>query len=183
MKRVLFIAIEEYLNNHLQLKIDTDGQFVFHKLDTVKFMEQANNRIESGKSQRTLYDFILIYIEKLNNRNLYKSNGVLNEAAFYRYAHIDKTTWSDIKWDKIIPKKKTLLKLIIALHLNEDEAVELLHLGASDFSPKDIRDQVILALIDLKCYDYCDVYDALEQYRSIYGKNAFENIYDTREIK
>lgn len=133
-------------------------------------------RITKVEKEETLHEKILSYIKRLNNRNFYKKNGELNATNFCIYAHIDKSTWSELTKGKIVPKKKTLLKLVIALHLNEDEAVDLMRRGSNGFDPKDRRDQIILALIDLKCYDSSEVYEVLEVYREKDG-SSFENIY------
>ena len=101
------------------------------------------------------------------------------QAAFYKYAYIDKSTWSELRWNLVVPKKKTLLKLIIALRLNEEEAEDLMRRGSSSFNPKDLRDQIILALIDIQCYNPDDVYEVLEEYR-LHGSQKFENIYDSK---
>lgn len=138
---------------------------------------QINSRLQAMEYEESLYDIVIRYIQRLNNENFFKKNGEVNDAAFYRYACIDKSTWSDIKYSQVLLKKKTLLKLIIALRLNEEEAEDLLRRGSSGFDPKDIRDQIILALIDIRCYEIEDVYEVLEEYRTK-GSQKFQNIYD-----
>lgn len=136
-----------------------------------------SSRLDAMVCEDSLYDVVIRYIKRLNNENFFKKNGEVNDAAFYRYACIDKSTWSDLKYSQVVLKKKTLLKLVIALRLNEEEAEDLLRRGSSGFDPKDIRDQIILALIDIRCYEIEDVYEVLEEYRKK-GKQKFQNIYD-----
>ena len=136
-------------------------------------------RMVHGQKEATLYEKILEYIRRLNNPAFFRKNGEIKESGFYKYAYIDKSTWSELRWNIVVPKKKTLLKLVIALRLNEEEAVDLLRRGSNSFNPKDLRDQIILALIDLQCYNPDEVYAVLEEYR-LHGSQKFENIYDSK---
>lgn len=138
---------------------------------------QISSRLKAMAYEESLYDVVIRYIERLKDERFFKKNGDVNDAAFYRYACIDKSTWSDLKYSQVLLKKKTLLKLVIALRLNEDEAEDLLRRGSSGFDPKDMRDQIILALIDIRCYEIEDVYEVLEEYRAM-GSQKFQNIYD-----
>lgn len=133
-------------------------------------------RITHGQKEATVYEKVLEYIKRLNNPAFFRKNGEIKESAFYQYAYIDKSTWSELRWNLVVPKKKTLLKLAIALRLNEQEAVDLMQRGSNSFNPKDLRDQIILALIDIQCYNPNEVYEVLEEYR-LHGSQKFENIY------
>lgn len=155
----------------------TDVQFWAINAKVSDLFEGAfEDRKRQGEKEMSLYDTILHYIKRLNNPDFFSKLGNIKEAAFYEYALIDKSTWSSIKYNTIIPSKKTLLKLVIALRLNETEAKDLLRKGSNSFDLKDMRDQVILALIDIKCYDITDVYEVLEEYRNK-GPKKFDNIY------
>ena len=139
------------------------------------YIEQAVlAREKSAKETGTLYSYVC---EKMKRYSRFvKKNGKLDESGFYTYARIDKTTWSNIRWNLRTPSKETLLKLVFALMLNEKEADELLKRGCNSLNEQDPRDRVVLALIDVRCYDIESVYDVLEEY----GKNGaqpFKNIY------
>jgi len=172
MDTKLLCAVEEYRNGR---RLHAPAYPKTEKIDE-EIAAVIDQRIHVGMDEESLYELVLRYIRRLNNDNFYRKNGNLNEAAFYQQALIDKSTWSELRWNQVVPTKKTLLKLVIALHLNEAEATELMHKGSSSFDPKDIRDQIILALIDLRRYDICEVYDVLEEYR-LNGPRPFENIY------
>ena len=78
-----------------------------------------------------------------------------------------------------LPQKETMLKLVIALRLNEADATKLLSKASCSFNDTDLRDMVILACIDVCCYDIETVYDILEEYADD-GPNRprrFKNIY------
>ena len=174
MTEELFRKVDECL----QKKLASPIPFNF---TTAKVSVDVGNRIgqrfRTMEQEDSLYDVVVRYVKRLNDIRFYFKNGEVNDAAFYRYACIDKSTWSDLKHSLIVPKKKTLLKLVIALRLNEREAVDLMRRGSNSFDPKDMRDQIILSLIDLSCYEIEDVYEVLEEYRNK-GPQKFENIYD-----
>ncbi len=136
-------------------------------------------RMVHGQKEATVYEKVLEYIKRMNNPAFFRKNGEIKESSFYKYAYIDKSTWSELRWNLVVPKKKTLLKLVIALRLNEEEAVDLMRRGSNSFNPKDLRDQIILALIDIQCYNPYEVYEVLEEYR-LHGSQKFENIYDSK---
>lgn len=137
----------------------------------------VEQRMAFGQKEATLYEKIMEYIRRQNNPAFFRKNGEIKESGFYHYAYIDKSTWSELRWNLVVPKKKTLLKLVIALRLNEEEAVDLMRRGSSSFNPRELRDQIILALIDIRCYEPDTVYEVLEEYRQ-HGARSFENIYD-----
>lgn len=182
MNIFLLCAVEDILKRRSGASNPIQGQLpVLEKVDPM-VARSIELRMQRGEKESTLYEVIIGHIKQLNNPGFYRKNGELKESAFYKYAYIDKSTWSELRWNLITPKKKTLLKLVIALHLNEEAAIDLMHRGASSFDPKDLRDQIILALIELKCYNPDDVYDVLEEYR-LHGTQKFENIYEMKERK
>lgn len=170
MNNMILIKVEEYLNSH-----------PVSEQTGISFKEKIPPRIKAAienrqTEQESFYDFLCKWLER---RKWVKKSGKLDEAGFYQYAMIDKNTWSNIRWNKGRPSQETLLKLVIGLRLNEQEANELMRKGSGVLNPLDPRDRIILALIDIKCYDIIDVYEVLEEY----GKNAadpekrFANIY------
>lgn len=174
MNKMLFVKVEEYLNSH-----------PVSEQVGVPCMEKISSRITDAinkfpEDQESLYDFLCKW---LKHRKWVRKSGKLDESGFYKYAMIDKNTWSNIRWNKGWPSKETLLKLVIALRMNEQEANELMRKGSGVLNPLDPRDRIILALIDIKCYDINDVYEVLEEY----GKNPadpekrFANIYSFDE--
>ncbi|MCD8131337.1 MAG: hypothetical protein LUE16_08685 [Lachnospiraceae bacterium] len=197
LKKELYIKIEEGINKYCYLRSSdslefftgtsaeaestgdisslSSGECVAAKIDR-RVENAVTNRLQQQETQTTLYDLILHYIKRLGKSNFFFKNGEINAAAFYQYAQIDKSTWSQLKYGTATPKKETLLKLVIALQLSTDEAEKFMTKGSNSLNPNDPRDLVILALLDIKCYEIGDVYDVLEEY----GKNGvrkFKNIY------
>ncbi len=166
----LFIKIEEYINNHpVKREISL--------METNKVNPRIERAIERRKEEGgKLYDLLCKWLEV---RKWVKKSGKLDEAGFYRYAMIDKNTWSNIRWNKGLPSKDTLLKLVIALKLNEQEAGELMRRGSSALNPQDSRDRIILALLDIGCYDIDAIYEVMEEYgkHPANPKDRFENLY------
>ncbi|MBR1531431.1 MAG: hypothetical protein IJ643_05170 [Eubacterium sp.] len=155
-----------------------------------KTNSNLNNMIDSyikdhkgSTKESTIYEDVIEYLNRLNNKtgNLYvRKNGAINESRFYNYAYIDKSTWSSLKYNLILPKKKTILKLAIALHLSEDEAIALMNKANNSFDFDDTQDLVILALLNMKVYNIETVIETLEYYQQN-TEPYFDCIYDTPE--
>lgn len=134
-----------------------------------------------AKDETRLYDIVMGYVKRLGGGKFLKKNGNVSEARFYTYAYIDKSTWSEMKWGLVETSKKTLLKLVIALELNEEEAVAFLQSGRSGFDLDDPQDQVVLAIIDVRKAGFSvTVDDAVEilDFYSRNGKASFVSIYE-----
>lgn len=190
MDILILIAVEEYLNRQ-KYRCEASLPAVAQKVDS-SVMTFINSRLESNREENklstkepSLYQDAINYIKRMKDPRFLRKNGEVKEATFYHYAYIDKSTWSDMKWEKIIPSKKTLLKLILALRLGEDEAVALLAKGKSGFDSNDMQDQVILALIEMQSGGYKlkvdDIVEILDYYR-VNGPQPYDSIYDTPEI-
>lgn len=168
MDKKLMIKIEEYLNSLPQRnavqKVDPDIHAALE--------EAIKNRTDTV-SKESLYDFLC---NQLRRQHFVKKSGLLDEAGFYTYAQISSNTWSNIRWGNGNPSKETLLKLIIALKMDEDDVDVLMKLGHNELKLSDPRDRVILALMDIHCYDIYTVYDVLEEYGQ-HGAQQFSNIY------
>ena len=176
MNNQIIIAIEERLNIK---NFKSAGTFL--RYDT-RVLDIIQSRLKNNiPHQNTLYEDITIFIKRLNNPRFIRKNKNIHDAEFYKYACIDDSTWSDIKNNKITPSKKTLLKIIIALKLNHQEAEEMLKKNGKNFDIRDIQDQIILAIIDLwdiYALDVRDVEEILFHYQEIYkDTKPFECIY------
>lgn len=148
-------------------------QLCFGKV-SLQVQEAVRQREEQATSTGSLYDYVR---EKMGRQvRFVKKNGALDEAGFYAYARIDKSTWSGMRWNLRKPSKETLLKLVFALRLTESEAHELMKRGSNSLNEADPRDLIVLALLDIGCYDIEDVYDVLEEYGTN-GAHPFKNIY------
>ncbi len=186
MDNRIYVEIEEYINkrfpaqkpeeHHLYRNGVTGLGKTCCSVDMFQTFEKClENRIKINENKENLYDLLLKYIKRLR-KDFYKKNGVLNADSFCKYAIIDKSTWSNIQHNVGKPSKETLLKLIIVLELNETEATEMMNIAGNCFCYSDFRDQLILAIIDVKLYDVEAVYEIMEKYRND-GVHNFKNIY------
>ena len=187
MDITVFVEIEENINQRSNKKHVNGSTSGSNKYDS-KIIEEIKSHIKESVEvdlalSRPLYDEIILYIKRLNNSRYIRKNGDVKEATFYQDARIDKSTWSDIKWNQITPSKKTLLKLILALNLTHEEAEALLERGKEKFDPEDIQDQIIEAIMIVRQkHDLTvqDIEDILFEYQEMYSKTKpFDCIYET----
>lgn len=190
MTESIFIEIEEILNQKFRVKrskkhssrSDLYDEKIFDEINS-----HINETVEADlKKSLPLYDLIISYIKRMNNSRFLRKNGEVKEATFYQYAKIDKSTWSEIKWDQITPSKKTLLKLIIALELTHEEAEDLLDRVKERFDPNDIQDQIIEAIMIVRKRHHLTVNDIeciLFEYQEMYSTTKpFDCIYETPKM-
>jgi hypothetical protein len=150
--RELLIALEEHLNLYVPGRPQpsafsmTQGEL----MDLIR--EQLPNGLPSAPSLNSpIYDKTIQYIRRLGNEKFLRKNNGIKEAAFYTYAWIDKSTWSEMKNNRIKPSKKTLLKLVLALELKTAEAEAFLQLCNERFQPDtDLQDRVILIILGMR---------------------------------
>lgn len=163
----LFAKIEEALTRRAAMPVN------MQKVD-IRIEQAVLAREKRAEASGTLYTYVCAMI--LRQPRFVKKSGKPDESGFYAYARIDKTTWSNLRWGLRIPSKETLLKLVFALRLKEDEARELMTRGSNSLNDSDPRDRIVLALLDIGCYDIESVYDVLEEYGTN-GAHPFKNIY------
>lgn len=197
MDNKILIEIEEYLNSRFSnVPVDISGNLccgkaAFNFMPDNSFYEELNKRIKKNSDKISeepeLYFAILEHIKKLDRPDFYfksgDKKGELNKAKFCRYSDVDDSTMYNICWNIKKPSKETLLKLIVALKLNEKDAIDLMEKGSNAFFENDFRDQLMLALINCKEWekmDYIDVYDIMEKFRNDgLPAHRFDNIYDS----
>ena len=78
----------------------------------------------------------------------------LSETEIYKSANIDRRLFSKIRSDsEYHPQKQTILPILLALHLNLQEAEDLLSRAGFAFSPVDKTDIVFKFCIENGIYD------------------------------
>lgn len=146
---------------------------------SVKTLEkriEIDDAIRRRGRKQSAVDYVL---QMLPERGFRLANGDADWVRFYKYARIEADVWSTFSSGAHQPSKETLLKIIIGLRLNEEEACELLSLAGNGFRGDDKRDNVILACMECGYYKVEDVYEILEEYGGVVvnGKRLFPNIY------
>ncbi len=197
----ILMEIEEYINTrfcNVSLELPdncVNAPTAFYFMPNDDFYNELDKSLmkkqkgEFGYSK--LYCILLEYIARLDRTDFYfksgDKKGELNGAGFCAYAQIDDSSWSNIKWGTGNIKKETLLKIIVALKLSEQDAKIIMEQGSSGFSDSDFRDQLMLALINCKEWremDYIVVYEIMERYRNDgLPEHRFKNIYDSPTLK
>ena len=82
-----------------------------------------------------------------------------------------------------MPKKETLLKIVIGLRLNPREADQLMEKASNRMNYNDLRDRVIMACMYRNIYDPEDVYEVLEYFAAgDKKKRRFKNIYGEADL-
>lgn len=189
-------AVDEVINTirnrSVEKNICLDNLHTYKALSNQAFGQKKNinseidnyiNKHKGKNNETTIYEDVIMYLERLNKKlddPFVRKNNSINEARFYDYAYIDKSTWSSMKNGQIVPSKKTIMKLSIGLQLDESEATKLMQKANDKFDYNDIQDLIILALLNLKIYDIVTVIEILEFYQ-FNGPNFFDCIYDTPE--
>lgn len=94
---------------------------------------------------------------------LLEEKGFPNDAAFYKYARIEKTTFSNLRRPSHRPSRETVFKLIIALQADYPTAQLLMQKASFAFGDEK-RDQIIVYCVEEGVYDVETVYDILEAF-------------------
>lgn len=185
-KNIIYL-VEEALNNVGGDKKRTEEQ-IFKNLQKNNYdwnryekkYEKLQEIIDQMVPDKTFFDVLDDWLLK---KGYGKSNGSIDYASFYKYARITKTTWSNLRiWSADatgnVPKKETLLKIVIGLHLKPQEADQLMKKASNGLNYNDLRDRVIMACMYKNIYEPEDVYEILEYFATADGKmRRFKNIY------
>ena len=166
----LIVRIEEYLNNSVQplsslstrsAKKRYSAGSVMHNISD----EQKNSIDEylNGVSKtQTQPDYVC---EKMLLKGFVYEDGQLNFVSFYTRARINPDVWHTFISQKHKASEDTMFKIILALQLNEKEAVEFLNLGGFSFNRSNDTHRYILACINTNIYDPDEVYEVLNFYK------------------
>lgn len=89
----------------------------------------------------------------------------LTDAEVYKRAHIDRRLFSKIRQNEnYVPRKKNVLSLALALHLNSDEATDFLQRAGMAISPGSKSDLIVAYCIRHKIYDINVVNALLDEF-------------------
>lgn len=88
----------------------------------------------------------------------------LNEIDVYKAANIDRKLFSKIRHSDYHPSRKTAIALILAAHLSQEEATELLCLAGYALSRYEKADVIIEFCLTKQIYDLMLVNELLQEY-------------------
>lgn len=92
----------------------------------------------------------------------------LSEIEIYKSANIDRRLFSKIRSDsEYHPQKQTILPLLIALHLNLQEAEDLLSRAGFAFSPTSSTDIIYKFCIENCIYDLVSIEELIYETETI----------------
>lgn len=129
-------------------------------------LDKLKNIIEETKKNKTLGEYIQYLVD---------SRGIPKDSKVYKSANLSRSYWSTLVNDvKTNPSKNKLLRLAIALKLDNYELNELLK-KAGYALKDDPRDTILHQLFRDKIYD-------LELTDEILNKFNLEPLYDTKEL-
>ena len=169
-RNLIIVQIEDWLNSRIRRRLlAKDLPLELSDLDR----RQLKNAIDARKHAPSCVDYIN---RLLREKGYVFDDGQLDCVRFYKHARISPDVWSTFSSGKHAPSKDTMMKIILALHLDENSAIEALMMAGFCFSQSDPTDKYIQACIDCGFYDPETVYEILEFYaeqekgvRNIYG--------------
>ena len=106
---------------------------------------------ELKKREPNFYDYLVAYMDK---------KGIENEAELYKKAEVNRATYSKIRSMRKTnyrPSKPTVIKLCLALELNEEQTQEMLHTVGYGMSNSSLVDKIIMFFIKHKIYDIFEI--------------------------
>lgn len=166
--------IQRYIDHHWVPEPESKGWFnqKFSRIGTV-FGASAISSIIEGKSFSRDKDLPTEEIKLTFNDDEEDFGDMLinlinkkqyTESEVYKRANIDRRFFSKIRSTKgYRPKKDTVFALILALHCNLDEALDLMSRASFTFSPSNKQDLTIRFCIENEFYDLIEVNRCLDK--------------------
>ncbi len=140
--------IEDCMNRILRR--NAARETVFYKFagdstDKDPAIKEIDDKLKSISKRRE--DLIMVD-EHMRKRGYVRKNGSLDYPRFQKDSYIDQSVWSRYETgEQDRSSHKTLLKIILALRLNESEAEQFLAYAGSGFAITDKVDLIILSYI------------------------------------
>ncbi len=122
-----------------------------HLPETDKGNLEKELEAELKKREANFYDYLLAYMDK---------KGFDNEAELYKKAEVNRATYSKIRSmrkTKYRPGKPTVIKLCLALELDEKQTQEMLNSVGYGMSNSSLVDKIIMFFIKHKIYDIFEI--------------------------
>ena len=110
---------------------------------------------ELKKREPNFYDYLVAYMDEKD---------IDNEAELYKKAEVNRATYSKIRSMRKTnyrPSKPTVIKLCLALELDEEQTQEMLHTVGYGMSNSSLVDKIIMFFIKHKIYDIFEIDDAI----------------------
>ena len=163
------ICIEEQLNRR-----DSASFSLMKEADLTRFPPAAGNpaAFEDALMRLQEGNMAMEFVQQRLRQMGYIKGKRTDYPSFYREARINADVWSNFRSGTVASSKPTLLKIVIALRLNEDEARHFLSLAGKAYNAMEMTDRIIFACIDLGIYDPDTICEILVYYKRVYAKKG-----------
>lgn len=144
--------IESYLNEKF---FDTSG--IKYSMDCSGSRSRIQTLLDKifGRFKQTFPEYLLEYIAQRG----------LNEVDVYKKAHLDRRMLSKLRNERdYMPSERTLWAIALAMELNLDEALEILHKAGFTLSTHSKEDLIIKFFFENKIYDMFLLNETLDHY-------------------
>lgn len=111
---------------------------------------------ELKKREPNFYDYLVAYMDEKD---------IDNEAELYKKAEVNRATYSKIRSMRKTnyrPSKPTVIKLCLALELDEEQTQEMLHTVGYGMSNSSLVDKIIMFFIKHKIYDIFEIDETIQ---------------------
>lgn len=131
------------------------GRNIYHNLPSGDSDMYAELEKELAKREPNFYDYLIYYMDQKHFDK---------EADLYRKAEISRAVFSKIRSMRETdhrPSKATVIKLCLALELDEEQTQEMLHTVGYGMSNSSLVDKIIMFFIKHKIYDIFEIDEAI----------------------
>lgn len=148
-----FIDFEAAAKQGIKFSYSSKTDFSDEIGTTEKIIRTLKNII--GMSGNYFSDYLWKIIAKKN----------ITDVEVYKKAHLDRRVFSKIRNEKdYMPSKKTVLAIAIALELNYEETLLLLHRAGHHLTMGNKEDVIIEYFIENRIYDFFLINEVLDHY-------------------
>ena len=163
----LLVELQKYVEHHRPREVDVNGHLEY--CDSIK--KETRYRLSMEDCDSVHYKELEGYIEQAREPNfrdvlfhLIEEKGI-SDTEIYKDAGMDRRHFSKIRTNRNYqPGKTTVIALILALKLNEEEAWKLLHSAGYSLSKSSIFDLIVCFCLEKEIYDLDAVNYALDYF-------------------
>lgn len=144
---------------------DADDAEKSHPSEVPEELVQALERRVRAQRSESLYEMVCSFMYRLRKyhvsdekiQRLQKNacgkplslDQKLDTTRFYKAADISASVWSDLRKSVAVPNENTIFKLMLALELNEEDAVCLMHKAGMEFISGDHKHDLVRRLLEI----------------------------------